>query len=330
MKESSASVYDFLVHELSTQGKFRVRETGIACGSGQVLHAVDHKGRASILVPLESLSSGQLDWSTKALELHFKELEVDSRLVPYLVLQCVDPKLQDQFGLMSDDILEAIDADPNRALKASLATIDRWRQLFELEYSPLLGPAQLAGIMAELTVLERLSAIHGPKALFAWQGPDGNRHDFVFSSVSVEVKATTNHNNMVVTIHGGKQLLCPDAGELYLHAFQLERTPTGTSVPQQVHKLIESGMPRLDLLGKLAGAGYQDADSESYAGHRFSLLDDKVFRVESDFPRITSETVQPPEILERLTSLSYCVDLGQIAPTSLSLSSLVIIGRDQC
>lgn len=332
MKESSASVFEFMVREVSSQGKFRVRESGVTCEDGPVLHAVDHQGRASILVPLSKLTSGQLDWSSKALSLQFRELDVDGSLTPFLLLQCMDTRLQDQFGLMADDILEAVEVTPDRGLQAALTTIDRWRQLFEHERGPLLGPAQLAGIMAELLVLERLTKIHGPKALRSWQGPTGNRHDYVFHGLSLEVKATMNHNNMIVTIHGAKQLLPPDDAELYVNAFQLERTPTGVSVPDKVRSLIQFGIPRLELLSKLTGEGYQDADAASYANHRFQPLADSVYRVDQEFPRITPETVRPPEMLDRLMGIAYSLDLGQIADTSLDLSALTLVatGGEEC
>lgn len=332
MKDSSASVFEFMVQEVSAQGKFRVRESGVVCDSGPVLHAVDYKGHASLLVPVESLSAGQLDWTTKALALQFKELDVDGRLTPFLVLQCLDPKLQDQFGLMSDDVLDAIEDEPAKALKVAIATIDRWRQLFEHERGSLLGPAQLAGVMAELIVLQRLVEIHGPKAVVAWQGPDGGRHDFVFDGCSVEVKATTNHNNMIVTIHGARQLLAPENAELYIWAFQLERTPTGVAVPEQVQALIRRGVPRLDLLTKLAEVGYQDTDSDAYQNTKFQALADKTFLVDSDFPRITPETLRPSGIIDKISNISYSVDLGQFQGEMLCVESLALpaVGSGSC
>jgi hypothetical protein len=331
VKESSASVFEFMVRQASVQGKFKVRDSGVTCGAGSVLHAVDHLGRASILVPLSKLTPSQLDWSSKSLSLQFRELDVEGRLTPFLLLQCVDRKLQDQFSLLVDDILDAVEIAPERGLQAALATIDRWRQLFEHEQELLLGPARLAGIMAELLVLEKLTEFHGPTALHSWQGPAGNRHDYVFQRLSLEVKATTNHNNMIVTIHGGKQLLAPDGGELYLIAYQLERTPTGVSVPEKVRGLIQLGIPRLELLARLADEGYRDVDAESYASHRFQSLATKMYRVDDVFPRITPETVQPPEILDRVMGISYALDLGQLAETPLDLASILTgAGEPRC
>lgn len=330
MKESSASIFEFMVQETSAHGKFRVRDSGVACDQGAVLHAVDSHGRASLLVPLASLKVGQSDWHSKALSLQFKELDVDGLRTAFLLLQCLDPKLRAQFGLLSDDVLEGIEQNPAAGLQVATSTVDRWRRLFEYGAGGLLGPSQLAGIFAELLVLEQLVDTHGPTALVAWQGPSGNRHDFVFDGLSLEVKATTSHNNMIVTIHGGKQLLAPEGSALYLRAFQLERNPTGISVPGKVRDLIEHGVSRFDLLTLLDGQGYRDSDSDAYSNIRFTSLQGKSFLVDSDFPRITPETIQPTEMIERIANISYTVDLGQLESAEVDIGSLVMpSGGDQ-
>lgn len=332
MKDSSASVFEFMVQEVSAQGKFRVRDSGVACEQGAILHAVDSQGRPTLLVPLAALSDGQLDWHSKALALQFKELDVDGHLMPFLLLQCLDPKLRTQFGLLSDDVLEGIEQTPEAGLKVATSTVDRWRRLFEYGGGGLLGPAQLAGLFAELTVLERLVERHGPTALVAWQGPLGNRHDFVFDGLSLEVKATTNHNNMIVTIHGPKQLQAPEGKALYLQAFQLERNPTGLSVPDKVRSLVERGVSRFDLLTSLAEPGYQESDSEAYANIKFVSLQDKTYLVDSSFPRITPETMHPAEMIDKIANVSYSIDLGQLDGAELDMASLMmpILGIQTC
>jgi hypothetical protein len=258
------------------------------------------------------------------LALQTLELTVDGLHQPFLILRCIDPRLHHQFGLLADDVLNAIELDPESAPKAVSATLDRWRNLFEAERGALLGPAQLAGIMAELSVLDELVRSHGPRALYAWQGPKGNRHDFVFADCSIEVKATTNHNNMVVAIHGGRQLAAADQGDLYLRALQLERTPNGTSVPAKVKELIDLGVSRLELLTSLGGAHYSDADSSAYEGVKFSTLSESSYLIDASFPRITADTLIPSGTIERLSNISYSIDLGHVQETDLDLSTVVI------
>jgi hypothetical protein len=102
--------------------------------------------------PVGTPKGGPLDWHSKSLSLQTLELAVDGVQRPFVILRCIDPKLHHQFGLLADDVLDAIEVDPARASNAVSATLDRWRNLFEAERGALLGTAQLAGIMAELTV----------------------------------------------------------------------------------------------------------------------------------------------------------------------------------
>lgn len=324
MRESSASLFEFLAKDVSTAGSFHSRKSGISSAEGEVLCAVDAGGRPTLLVPVGAAKSGPLDWHSKSLALQILELTVDGSHQPFMILRCIDPLLNHQFGLLADDVLHSIERGPETAPNAVMATLERWRNLFEAESGALLGPAQLAGMMAELSVLEELVRTHGPQALSAWQGPNGNRHDFVFAECAVEVKATTNHNNMVVTIHGGRQLSAPDQGGLYLRVLQLERTPHGTSVPDKVEKLIDLGVSRLELLTLLGRAKYSDADSSAYDGVKFSKLSERSYLIDPKFPRITAETLIPNGTIERLSNISYSVDLGHVQETDLDLSTVVV------
>ncbi len=329
MRESSSSVFDFLAKDVSAAGSFHSRKSGISSAEGDVLCAVDAGGRPTVLVPVETSNGGPLDWHSKSLSLQTLELAVDGAQRPFMILRCIDPKLHHQFGLLADDVLNAIELDPEKAPNALSATLDRWKNLFEADRGALLGPEQLAGLLAELSVLHELVRCHGPQAIYAWQGPHGNRHDFVFADCSIEVKATTNHNNMVVTIHGGRQLAAPDRGDLYLRALQLERSPNGTSVPGKVEELIASGVSRLELLTVLSGAHYSDADSSAYEGVKFATLSAGSYLIDASFPRITAETLIPSGTIERLGSISYSVDLGHMEEADLDLSTVLMANRGQ-
>lgn len=324
MRESAASVFEFLAKDAAGAGNFRTRKSGIADVDGEVLCAIDASGRPALLVPLRDPKDSLLGWHSKSLLLQTFDLDLDGVPRPFIILRCIDPRLNRQFGMLADDILDAIGIQPENASTAVSVTLSRWRSLFEGERGALLGAAQLAGIMAELLVLQQLVKSHGAQALSAWQGPHGHRHDFIFGDCSLEVKATTNHNNMVVTIHGGRQLAAPDHGQLYLRAFQLERTPNGTSVPGQIDQIVDLGVPRLDLLAALQGEHYSEADATIYEETRFSILSGKSFLVDDKFPRITAETLAPPEMIDRLSNISYSIDLGQINAISFKLEAVAL------
>lgn len=324
MRESAASVFEFLAKDASGTGNFRTRKSGITDVDGEVLCAIDASGRPALLVPLKDPKDSLLGWHSKSLLLQTFDLDVDGAPCPFIILRCIDPKLNRQFGMLADDILDAIGIAPEKASSAVSVTLNRWRSLFEGERGALIGAAQLAGIMAELLVLQQLVQSHGAHALSAWQGPHGHRHDFVFGDCSLEVKATTNHNNMVVSIHGGRQLAAPDHGQLYLRAFQLERTPNGMSVPRQIDQIVDLGIPRLDLLTALQGEHYSEADATIYEETKFSVLSEKSFLVDEMFPRITAQTLYPPEMIDRLSNISYSVDLGQLEAISFKLQTVAL------
>ena len=234
MRDTSGSVFDFLSRDFSASGSFHSRKSGVAAAAGEVLHAVDADGRLALLIPIGGAKHGPLAWQSRSLKLQVLDLEMDGNLLPFIVLRCVAPNLRHQFGLLADDVLAAIETEPDKAASAVMSVLNRWRNLFETDRGAVLGHSQLAGLLAELSFLCDLVKMHGPQAFLAWRGPQGGRHDFVFAGCSVEVKATTNHNNLVVTIHGGRQLSSPDGGDLYLRAFQLEPSPAGVSVPDRI------------------------------------------------------------------------------------------------
>lgn len=324
MRESAASVFEFLAKDALGGGNFRTRKSGITDVDGEVLCAIDASGRPALLVPLKDPSDSLLGWHSKSLLLQTLDLEVDGEPCPFIVLRCIDPKLNRQFGMLADDILDAIGVQPEKASSAVSATLNHWRSLFEGDRGALLGAAQLAGIMAELLVLQELVKSHGAQALSAWQGPHGHRHDFVFRDCSLEVKATSNHNNMVVSVHGGRQLAAPDHGQLYLRAFQLERTPNGTSVPGLIDQIVDLGVPRLDLLTALQGEHYSEADATIYEETKFSVLSEKSFLIDDMFPRITPQTLFPPDMIDRLSNISYSVDLGQMTAISFKMGTVAL------
>ncbi|WP_311214490.1 MULTISPECIES: PD-(D/E)XK motif protein [unclassified Arthrobacter] len=322
MRETSGSIYDYLAKDISNAGKFHSRKTGVVAAHGDVLHAVDTEGRPTVLVPIGQSNDGPVTWQSKSLKLQNLDLAIGDSQRPFVVLRCLVSNLNHQFGLLVDDILDAIELEPGRAANAVSRSLNRWRNLFEDDRGAVLGPAQLAGLLAELTFLGDLVEVHGPATISAWKGPEGNRHDFAFKGSSVEVKATTNHNNLVVTIHGGRQLSGPDSGDLYLRAFQLEPSPNGTSVPEKIDQLIELGVSRNELLMALRGVNYYDADSLAYVETRFVLLTGKTYLVDSCFPRITAETVFPEGTIERLSNISYSIDLGQLKHIDLDVRKL--------
>lgn len=327
-EESSGSIFGYLQGQVPAVNKLTIRNTEIVTPHGSPVHAIDGNGSPMLLVPVGGGSKNALDWQNKAITFGYRVLKSSESDETFLALQCISPKLLPQFSMMVDDVLDSIRKRPEDADIATRQTVERWRELLRDHKGPLLSASQLAGLYGELTFLQQLAGEHAASALSAWTGPQGNRHDFEFANASVEVKATTNHNNMVVSFHGSRQLEKTEQSPLYVSAYQIESTPTGQPISALLQRLYDTGLSRLDLLGRLQRLGYFEADSEHYAEHRFQVLSTKVFEVDNDFPRITHDTLVDPLMLDMISGLQYSVDLGHLPAVDFHFADLVPVDVD--
>lgn len=325
-EESSGSIFGYLQGQVPAINKLTIRNTEIDTPHGSPVHAIDANGSATLLVPVGGGSKNALDWQNKAITIGYRVLKISGNEETFLALQCISPRLLPQFSMMVDDVLESIRKHPEDADIATRQTVERWREMLRDHKAPLLSASQLAGLYGELTFLEQVARGYASSALSAWTGPQGNRHDFEFLNASVEVKATTNHNNMVVSFHGSRQLEKTEQSPLYVVAYQIESTPTGQPISALLHRLYDAGVSRLDLLSRLQSVGYFEGDSEHYREHRFQVLSTKIFEVEDDFPRITHETLVDPLMLDMISGLQYSVDLGHLTAVDLQFGDLVPVG----
>lgn len=326
-QEPSLSIFTLLQSQLPTFQSMNVRPTEVMTTDGNVVHAVDGDGFATVLVPVPSNTDTYIDWQNKSVTFGYRTIAIDGAESLFLALQCKLERLLPQFALLVDDILGSITQEPGDANRVTRKIVDRWREMLNDSRQPLLGESQLSGLYGELIFLERLVAHHGASALEAWTGPQGNRHDFECANASFEVKTTTNHNNMVVSFHGVRQLEVANNVPLYVVAHQVERVPGAESLPDLLFRLYVSGVDRFDLLRKLAEVGYHEIDAGHYVSVTFSILDSKIFLVDEDFPRITHETVTHGAFLEKISALQYAVDLGHLEDSHFELETLRLAGK---
>lgn len=323
-RESSNSIFSYLKTQVPTESKLTVRPTEVETETGAVVHAINGSGFPMLLIPIPDDSGVNLDWNNKSITVRYRRLNTRGAESLFLAIECLSPRLVTQFGLLADDILTSLDESKGNSALVATQVIDRWREMLKDTKGPLLGESQLAGLYGELIFLEQLTLHKGPAALTSWTGPQGNRHDFEFFDASVEVKTTTNHNNLVVAFHGLRQLEARDSLPLFVVAHQIERIPNGESVPQILQRLFDAGMNRLQLLQKLSLIGYDEADSGAYSGHEFSVLKSRNYDVGPEFPRITHETLFPSKYAEKITSIQYTVDLGNLPECLLNVDELTI------
>lgn len=321
--ESSTSIYSFLQSQVVDKHKLIVRQTERETAQGPVYHAVDGGGHPTLLIPLDAAAIPSIEWENKLVSLSTRIIEVDGSPSNFLILQCLSDRVQSQFGHIVDDILDAVEHNSNDAAIVARKTLERWKELLREDRPRMLGVSELTGLYGELHFLDQLVFHHGPSALVCWTGPFGNRHDFEFPRDSVEVKATTGSNTMSVTFHGTRQLDYDPGQKLSVVVYQIERIPQGTSVPMLLERLIDAGVPRVELFERMEMVGYYEQDAVHYAPIQFNILGTKVVAVNSSFPRITRQTIATPSMLDSISRLQYSVDIGPLAGCNLSLDGLL-------
>lgn len=319
--EGSADIFRLLAGRLAAPGVFAIREAPVHVPGGTVAHALDPEGRPALLIPLQRGDPVVEDTTSRGVTLRHREYLDAGVLWRYLVVRCESAELQHPFAVFTDEVLSALEKDSSSPQVTCQVHLDRWRDLLAPARTSLLGAAALAGLLAELHVLERLSAIHPGRALDAWTGPEGGRHDFNTTGRALEVKATLQRERFAVEIHGVKQLETPPASRLLLYAEQLETGPVaGDTVPACIDRLLGLGVQGHRFFEKLALLGYQPGEQQAYQTVHFSLTATRLFEVSGKFPRIVPASLTEPAVLDRIQLIRYTIDLSDSDAVTGALS----------
>lgn len=315
----------------SSPSRLRTAALPVKTARGALLAAIDHNGHRHLLVPMASHQQVRRGLDGPVLQLRRRPLEDEEAYRTYADLGCLRRDLDDVFTGLCEDVLEELhqaDIDTEHLdgpppIKALYRVLDRWRALFRTRRTPL-GPDQLAGLFAELTVLRRLFETD-PSAHRLWAGPSGHRHDFTTGSNAVEVKASTGNEALRIRVHGLRQLEAPEGGTLHLACFRLERTnepAAGTNVVELVEEVMQLCDDENALLALLSQAGYHSADADHYRSARFVVAEERWYTVESGFPRLTSTDLAAANVPVTVSEVEYTVDLGVEPPRPLPLSGV--------
>ena len=286
---------------------FRTASTGIDLQQGPLLAAVDRDDRRHLLVPISARHTLHQDLDGRAVVLRRRTLEDERSFRVYASLELVDPRLADLFTALCVEVVERVDATPDRAVAALRKVLADWRELLAGNRE-ILDPTTLAGLFAELHLLQRM-VTRDPGAVAFWTGPTGAAQDFHRTDAALEEKATTATEGRRIQVHGVDQLDVPTPGRLLLHWTRL-RADTGTSVPDLIDDIIArtDDQDRFQML--LSTVGYHDSDREIYARRRFSVVEDGTYAVGPGFPRITRAGLTGDAVLAGIGPVRYELDLA--------------------
>lgn len=293
--------------------------TDTRISSGSVRTGVDSEDKRHLLVPVGRDTEVPVDKRSRAVVLVTQELEIEDSVTRFADLVCVDPRLEEVFGLLCADVLRRVGVGETDPVVGITHALGEWRDL--LRYAEG-GPKQstVIGLVGELEILQRCAEMSPVGALEAWRGPRAEPHDFRRGGIALEVKASLARNGSRTEIHGLDQLDPPTGTDLHIAFLALAEEANGQSVQERVDYLLDLGLPADQLLRLLENLGYEHGSSEHWdTPYRVERL--TIWQVDAAFPGIRRSDLHHDRT-RGLDNLAYTLDLDAAGPP-LSISETV-------
>ncbi len=290
---------------------------GIPELSSRLLCAINSQGEHHLLISLNEGDGVLSDSQSRGLNVTTRELVVPGNQgSTYLVIECRDPAGFPVLDLVGVDIAQELARGNRQPTEITRRVLAKWRRFWGQLPRSLLSREEQLGLFGELWFLQLWlqPRIGLQEALQRWRGPFGARHDFEWTGRSVEVKATTSSRGRIHRIHGIDQLFPPDQGDLLLFSMRLREEAGATnSLPALVARIRGELQADPDALGRyetaLLQAGYSFVHEEEYSKIHLRVIEERLFAVRDDFPRLTPESFSGglPQGVERV---EYEINLG--------------------
>ena len=287
--------------------------TTVSTYIGPVRLAIGKNGEARVLIPLAHGEVPANIHGGNGLSISVSSFNHMHRVYRFLDLICLSPDLEAVFGELADEILARISRGID-CLEAAQSTIEDFRSLLVQRGGGEISKRRIAGLIAELLVLNRLLK-RSSSAWKAWRGPAGNRHDYRAGDMSLEVKASLRPDASTITINGLEQLEVPNKGTLHLLRIVLECVQGGMlSVSSLAGKAISKASKPESLRELLAAMGCSDIDAERWNRHRFRTESEHLYEIRPGFPRLTMSMLTGTVVPHGVHRVSYHVDLSVADP----------------
>lgn len=227
--------------------------------------------------------------------------------VRFIQITCQVKELEDVFLDLIDNICTRLRSG-GQPIKCIFGAMEEFRDLLRLPGK--IERTKVIGLVGELFALARLLRVYGDSANF-WTGPGGGRRDFTLPGCTIEIKTSERTQDRRVTVHSLDQLETSPKETLYLWYFELEENNgNGSSVSDMVSHLDTLVQSKSDFHERLNLLGYNQSTASTFDKPKWSLLFDCLFHVNDNFPRITSKSFTPGELVG-ISHLTYQVDLNQ-------------------
>lgn len=295
MSAIALETWQRLVGDYVTGDTLRARRATIHAGE-RLLAALDAEGRRHLLVQLSLDEADFEDRQSRGLSVTTREFSLPGQSTArYLDIICQDATGHDAFDVIGGEIAGCLASTEQPTAGMVALVLAKWRRFWSLQPRAMLSREEQIGLFAEVWFLAMwLIPKMGPReAVARWRGPLGSRHDFEWRGRSVEVKATTSTRGRIHRINGLDQLMPPEAGDLLFYSLHLREEAgadkTLPSIVETCRKLLEADAAAADMFDHLlARAGYSPAHEADYQGIIWRVIEEALFRVKENFPRLTS------------------------------------------
>ena len=261
--------------------------------SPRLLCALDSENTRHLMIPLNETEAGLNDRQTRGLYVITRELQVHTEMPrSYIDIVCRDSAGYDAFDLIAGDIASnlALNRKPADSVRSVLA---KWRRFWGQMPLDILSRPEIIGLFSEIWFISQwlCQRIEPIEILKHWRGPFGARHDFEWQGRSIEVKATTSNRGRIFHINGLEQLEPPENGNLFLFGLIL-REESGAShtlaslIADFRTKIKDDGLLQSFFDEALVESGYSPAHDEHYERYRFRVVEEVLFSVSGNFPKI--------------------------------------------
>lgn len=276
----------------------------------RLIAALDGNARRHFLVHLNADEEELQDIQSRGLGVTTRLLALPNHEAgKYLDVICNDPSGHDAFDIIGAEIADRIAKGDETPAEIVARVFAKWRRFWGQVTKQVLSNEELKGLFAELWFLSTwlIPKVGPEEAISRWRGPYGSRHDFEWPGKSIEVKATTSIRGRLHHINGLDQLEPPDKGYLMLFSLRLREESSATNTLPSIivacRALLDEAPRALDQFERgLAQANYSPAHENEYSQLHLRIVDEVLFRVEENFPKLTPESFRAgiPKGIERI------------------------------
>lgn len=261
----------------------------------RLLAGIDVDGRRHLLVPLHDIEAGLRDSHSRGLEVITRELVVAGQpAARHLDIACQDVAGHEAFDLIGEELAKRLATGTETPDKCIARVLAKWRRFWGHLPSQMLSSEEQTGLFAELwfLIVWLFPRVGGWEAVTRWRGPFQARHDFEWPGRSVEVKGTTSTRGTIHRIHGIEQLAPPENGDLLFFSLRLrDEAGASNTLPGLVALCMQQLGSNDDAASRfqvaMVKAGYSSVHEEEYAKRRLRVVEQGLFAVAQDFPRLT-------------------------------------------